>query len=115
MLIFNRFPYLEVVISIGTWSIEEEVYIDTGFDGGLLIPSYLRHEILASPGRSKLKVANDVVVEAPTWSGKVELGDQIFLAEIAAMGSRYLIGRDILDQLDIRLEFGACVHIRGRD
>lgn len=59
MLNSSRFPYFEAVLSIGTWSIIEHFYLDTGFEGGLLIPAYLRHEVLASPRRIRLRVAHD--------------------------------------------------------
>jgi hypothetical protein len=34
MLTSNHYPFIEIVISIGTWSFIEEAYLDTGFEGG---------------------------------------------------------------------------------
>ena len=47
MVISERYPYVEIVINIGTMILVDEAYIDTGFEAGLLIPAYLEYEILA--------------------------------------------------------------------
>src|SRR5258708_35462983 len=114
MLAASAFPYLEVEISIGTWSTVAEVYLDTGLEGGLLIPEHLEPAILASPAVGLLKIANEELVEAAFWTGRIEFGGVRFLVEIAAMGTRFLLGREILDQLDIRFEFGKRTHITFR-
>jgi hypothetical protein len=113
MLTSSQFPYVDVVITIGTWSLVESVYLDTGFEGGLLIPEYLRHEILASASRVRLKVADETIVRAPGWSGLVRLAESQFDVEIAALGARFLLGRDVLDQITVCFEEGKRVTIQS--
>ena len=95
MLTSDRYPYVEILIEIGTWSFIEHAYIDTGFEGGILIPAYLWHEILASYIDSPLQVADGEVVLAPNWNGAVQIANARFRVEIYAMGRRFLLGRDV--------------------
>ena|SRR5687767_2842614 len=111
MLVSKQYPYCEIVISIGTWNFGEEAYLDTGFEGGLLIPEYLHREILASPTWSRLRVAHDALVDARTWMGTIEIGDLRAVVEIAAMGSRFLLGREVMDRLLICFDRGKEVRI----
>jgi hypothetical protein len=106
MIESDRFPYLDVVLTIGTWSLVEAFYVDTGFEGGLLIPEYLRHEVLANPEWIPLRMPNGPIVRAPSWTGTVEIADRPFATEVAAMGSRFLLGRLITDQLLVCFEYG---------
>jgi hypothetical protein len=47
------YPYIEAVITIGTWSAIEYVLLDTGYDGGLVIPADRVDDIWAIPGAKK--------------------------------------------------------------
>ena len=108
------YPYVEAIITIGTWSIVEFVCLDTGYDGGLIVPAKLVYEVSAEPDRGPFAMADGAVIRAPFWAGTVEIDDHIFNnIGIAAMGPRFLIGREVLDQMtvcfvrgrEVRLEF----------
>ena len=111
MLISDRFPYVEIEVSIGTWSFVESAYIDTGFEGGLLIPSYLKDEVLAGYVLTPLEVADGAVVLAPQWDGQLELNGHKFRIEVSALGSRFLLGRDVIDMLSLHLDRGRRMRI----
>src|SRR5947209_1421645 len=111
MLKSEQFPYIEVVLTIGTWSLAEHVYLDTGNESGLVIPSYLSHEIVADPDWIPLRVANNVVTKVPSWFGTIEIGNRTFRTEIAAMGSQFLLGREVLDKMVVCFERGRQVSI----
>ncbi len=115
MLEAGRFPFMEVVGSTGTWSLVEWAYVDTGYEGGLLIPVEFRDEVLAAAERVPLRLADGSIVKAPAWRGTVQIDEHTFPAEIAALSPRLLLGRQITDRLNICLEFGQRVTVAFAD
>ncbi len=115
MLISDRFPYLEVVLTIGTWTVVDWAYIDTGFESGLLIPARLSQAIPAHSDRVPFRMADGVLVSAPFWSGTLELNGQEFPVDVAAIGQRFLLGRQITDRFNICFEFGRRVAVTFAD
>ncbi len=105
------FPYVEVVLTIGTWSLVEAALVDTGFDGGLLIPAYLRHEVLAEPGWVPLRMPDGSMVRAASWSGTVDVDGRTYNADVAALGSRFLLGRQVTDNFTVCFELGRRVTV----
>ncbi len=83
------YPWIEFIVSIGTWDMSELAYVDTGYDGALLIPAGLGREILAEPYHVLLEVGDGAVAKAPSWSGFVELDGHRFQGEVSALGSRF--------------------------
>jgi predicted aspartyl protease len=106
------FPQIEFSLTVGLWSIVEVGYLDTGFEGGVAIPLGVGREIIAEPDRSFLKVANDQVDLYRTWTGTIDIAGHEFYTDIVALGSRYLIGRGVLDKVGICFEYGREVVIR---
>src|SRR5437763_15706737 len=96
----------------GTWDIVELAYIDTGLEGCLMIPEAMAQEILASRGQTLLRLADGALVRAPSWQGQLNLDDRRFSVEVVALGSQFLLGRDILDQMEVCFLFGKEVRIR---
>jgi predicted aspartyl protease len=111
MLVSERYPYLEIVFAIGTGTFVESAYLDTGFEGGLLIPAYLQDEILGASVLSPLEIADGEIVYAPSWDGHVEVGPHKFRTEISALGRRFLLGRDVLDSLVVCFHSGKYVSV----
>jgi hypothetical protein len=109
------YPWIEFSLNIGTWDLYEDTYPDTAFDGGLIVPAGLGREILASPVRVPMQLADGSIVEAPSWRGTLEIEDHRFPVEVASMGTRYLLGRDVLDQMEVCFEFGQRIRLRFRD
>ncbi len=109
------YPWIEFGLSIGTWDVADLAYPDTGFDGGLLIPAGTGREVLASPAWVPMRLADGETIQVRSWGGIVEIADHRFPAEVAAMGTRYLLGREMLDQMEVCFEFGRRVRLRFPD
>ena len=97
---------IEAVLSVGTWSTEVELYADTGFEGGVVIPHGVAREILADPSDDLMQVADGRVVPVLCWYGTVELESRMFRCSVASLGDRFLLGREVLDKL------GDLLHLR---
>ena len=115
MLTSTLYPWVEFAVSIGTWTYADVAYVDTGYEGGLLIPVAVSRDILADGDRGRLQVGDDAIVPATTWTGVLELNGATFSCDISALGSRFLLGREVIDKLEVCLEFGERIRIRFRD
>jgi predicted aspartyl protease len=109
------YPLVEFVLSVGTWDTDGEAYPDTGFEGGLALPVTVGREILADPDTILLRMADGTVRQVDAWEGELELNGRRFLVEVVALGSRCLLGREILDQVEICFAFGRQVRLRFAD
>src|SRR5687767_3129849 len=101
-----EYPYLEFLLAIGSWETGGEAYPDTGFEGGLAIPLGMAREILADPDTMPLRMADGTVRDVRLWRGTLELDGREFDVDVVALGHRFLVGREILDQLEVCFEFG---------
>lgn len=108
-------PRVELTLRLGTWETWVEAVVDTGFEGGLLIPASLEADIYAEPILRPVALADGIVRSAPHWDGMVILADRPFAAEVAGLGKGFLLGREVLDQVHICFEFGNRWVIRFRD
>src|SRR5688500_18038629 len=106
------YPRLELMLSIGTWDATLEAHPDTAFEGGLSIPQGMGREVLAEPDTRLQRLADDEIREVDAWAGTVELLGHSFPVEVVSLGSRYLLGREVLDEMEICFEFGENVQIR---
>jgi len=106
------YPLLEFVLTIAACDISGSAYPDTGFEGGLIIPVGVGRELVASGVTVPWRLADGSIRTAQTWNGVLELEEHSFRVQAIAMGNRYLIGREILDQLEICFQFGRRVVLR---
>jgi hypothetical protein len=104
-----RYPEVQVILSIGTMDLEIEAWLDTGFEGGIAIPASMEHDILASAGESTVQVADGHQIIVPTWMGSVEIAEAVFQCEVVALGSRVLLGLQVMDRMDVLFQRGARV------
>lgn len=102
----TRFPLIEFGLDVGTWDTTGEAYPDTGFEGGIAIPAGCGSEILAEPHDFRYRMADGSEVRAPTWTGALEIEGYRFVVDVVAIGNRFLIGRELLDQIEICFCFG---------
>jgi hypothetical protein len=109
------YPWIEFELAIGTWDVADLAYPDTGFDGGLLIPAGIGREVLASPDWVPLRLADGRTDQVRSWGGMMDIAGRQFSVEVAAMGTRYLLGREVLDQMEVCFEFGQHLRLRFPD
>jgi predicted aspartyl protease len=89
--------------------------LDTGFEGALAIPSAVLDLDLGSPDTSiDWQLADDTVVEAPVYSGSIEIVGFPPISEVSitVLGGEYLLGRGILDRFEVTFDHGRRVIVR---
>lgn len=107
-----HYPYLDIVLSIGTSELLGEALPDTGYDGDVIVPRLLASEIAAAPIQSVLRMADQHPVHVDTWDGQLDLNGAPFTVQISAFGDEFIVGRGVLNQLEICFCFGREVRLR---
>jgi predicted aspartyl protease len=108
-------PGVPLIISVGTWDLEANAVIDTGFEGAVTVPHWLGPDILAEPEIIPFALADGTLRDALVWEGRVEIEGRAFRPEVAALGTQFLLGREILDQLHVCFDFGRSLRVRFAD
>ena len=108
----SRFPYLPILVHIGTrrtveQSIEIEPLVDTGFDGGVVIPQALLDPSLTPDSQTIWTLADGTDVLAPAYLGYVEIGNLSAVSTaIIALGDEALLGRAVTNRFRLIFERG---------
>ncbi len=105
----TKFPYLPVQVIIRGQERTGMVLVDTGFDGGLIIPDEWRRIVEGLPdGSMKGRVADQRVTRAPFYLGHLGIPNfvQVPNIECTVLGKQYILGRDFIRLFKITLDHG---------
>jgi predicted aspartyl protease len=106
------YPYIDFALTISSWSVVGEAFVDTGFDGAFIIPRDAGRYIPSDSHRETLRVADGFAYDAETWEAVLDLDERSFPVMAHAFGREYIIGREVLDQMEVCFEFGRRVRLR---
>lgn len=114
IVISSHFPYLLVNVSTAKKDFELEALLDTGYDGGVIIPPKRITNGEVSGWLVDCKLANNSIVEVPAYLGSVRLDNKkLNNITILIMGDEPIIGREVIKHFKITLEYGRKI-ILGR-
>ena len=103
------YPYLELEFTIGAFrSPTILAYVDTGFDGYLIIPA-AQTALLGPPQFSApWELGDGSIVQAQEYRGDVHVPGLVVTipARITLWGEEYLVGRGIVDHLRMTFDHG---------
>lgn len=103
------YPYLEVQFTIGVLrSPTVLAYVDTGFDGYLIVPAVQAGLLGPSQFSAPWELGDGSVVQAQEYRGEVHVSGLAVTvpARITLLGEEYLLGRGIVDRLRMTFEHG---------
>ena len=106
------YPRVGAVVSVGDWFFDDEALPDTGFTGGVIIPNHYINEVPIAPQFGTLVLGNGQVVDALFWEGEFSVGELDVSTTVWALGNDFILGREVLDQLEICFVFGREVRLR---
>jgi predicted aspartyl protease len=113
LVISQDYPYLRVRITLRSYQSETLAYIDTGFDGHLIMPTKLAQEVGKPDYISRWELGDGSLTEGADYVGDVEivgLPDNIE-ARITAIGNEFILGRAIIDRYRLILDHGKSVQV----
>lgn len=106
-VVSSRFPYLPVRIHVRDRYESGEALLDTGFDGGIVVPSSFFSNAEQPDWYTWWTVADNRRVLAPVYRGTVELdGLGPFPTLITALGDELLVGLQVANRFSILLDHG---------
>ena len=108
LIVSDRYPYLHIRVSIRAHVLELWGFVDTGFDGYLVVPVTHAEELGAEDYEARWELADGSLVEASEYVGQVEsVGLKTsFPARVTAMGEESLIGRSLIDRFQLTFDRG---------
>ncbi len=116
-VVSTRFPYLPIKLSFEAEpdrSIDIEALVDTGFDGGLIVPAGLVPQAAAN-GISNWMLADGSRSSAAWYWGWVTLGHfaEPLLTKETMLQDEILVGRQIIDHYRVTFDHGQRVIVEG--
>jgi|Deesub1362B_J571_1020462.scaffolds.fasta_scaffold10007_2 predicted aspartyl protease len=111
MLISRRYPYLPFRCQVGEWSFDDWAYVDTGFDGGLIVPES-EAPMLGIPLKPTLvELGDGSLILALEYEGLIRLGEAEMPVMVLCLGTEYVLGREVIDELRICFHHGQRVEV----
>jgi clan AA aspartic protease len=108
-----RFPYLSIRVRIRqpSQSTEQEInfsaLVDTGFDGGLVIPKDLLDPSLVPIRYVPWKLADESEILAPAFLGEIEVdGLPPVTTVVTSLGAEPLLGRHVTNNFRVIFDHG---------
>lgn len=109
----SHFPYLLIRVLTTKKDFKLEALLDTGFDGGVILPPKLVANGEVSGWLVDCKLADNSIVEVPAYIGSVKLGSkELDNISILIMGDEPIIGREVIKHFKITLEYGRKIILR---
>jgi predicted aspartyl protease len=106
MIISHNYPYLDIACWIGDQKLQGSAYVDTGFDGCLIVPEAEARELMVPFHLTVVELGDSSLKLAHEHRGVVEIDEASFRASILVLGDEYLLGREIVDQMRICFHWG---------
>ena len=109
-IVSSRFPYLPIRIRVRDHDESGEALLDTGFDGGIVVPQGFFADEEQPDWYVWWTVADERRVLAPIYSGTIELdGFGPFQTLVTALGDEMLVGLQVASRFSILLDHGVQV------
>lgn len=108
----SHFPYLPVHVRIGNlqlpdYELDLEVLVDTGFDGGLVVPMDLVPDRVPVAGETNCELADGSSFRARSYRGFVSIGSLPPIPTvIMAFPDRALLGRAVTNRYRLSFVYG---------
>jgi len=103
------YPYVEIEFSVGAYRSQTFLaFVDTGFDGYLIVPSNQSSLLGAPQFSAPWELGDGSIVEAQEYRGDILIsGLNVFLpARITLLGEEFLVGRGVVDRLRVTFDHG---------
>jgi len=99
-------PVLDVFLAPSPWDVpvSYRAILDTGADDTVIPRGFGKHLGLPLQGSTKLAGVDRIWYNVDIFRASLTIAGQSFLTDVREYGPELLIGRDILNQLDLRLD-----------
>ena len=103
----NNFPYIPLLLELGSHVVRLEALVDTGFDGAIVVPTDLVTDVELPLTYLRWKLADGSHVTAPAYRGTLQIGDMTPLrVTVTLLGDETIIGRAVTNHFMVTLDHG---------
>jgi predicted aspartyl protease len=113
MIVSENYPYVQVRLFVREQQLEVQTYIDTGFDGHVIVPADYGLVLGLGDYVSRWRLGDGSEVEAEGYLGIAEIvGLSVSIpARISCLGDEFIIGRGIIDHFRVTFNRGQTVEV----
>jgi len=113
VVISTDYPYLRVRFQVGSQADAVLAYIDTGFDGYLVVPAEEGKKLGPGDYISRWEMADSSFALAEEYLGTVWIEGirEGIPARITCLGDEFFVGRGIVDQFQVVFDHGKRIQI----
>ena len=102
-----RYPYVPVRLVVDQQVIEVEAFLDTGFDGDIVIPRGLIDSSARPTSYLYWALTDNSIVQAPAYPGTAAIGQLgSFPVLVTMLGDEPIVGRRVTDRFRVTLDHG---------
>ena len=103
----SRFPYLPIRVNVDNTTYEADALLDTGFSGGVILPSRLLPDEGRVAGYERLTLADNSHIVASYYTGTLEVGGlRPIQTTVTVMGEEVLVGIQVISHFYVLLDHG---------
>jgi predicted aspartyl protease len=115
LLISEDYPYLEVKFVVKDYQAQARAYLDTGFDGYLVVPLSLAANLGSEDYVTRWEMGDGSLVEVKEYLGSIEVSNLglSFPARIILLSNDFVLGRGVIDQLRVTFDHGRRIEIES--
>jgi predicted aspartyl protease len=113
MIVSEDYPYARVQLSVREQQFEVQSYVDTGFDGHVIMPTGYGLVLGLGDYVSRWRLGDGSEVEAEGYLGIAEIvGLAVVIpVRISCLGDEFIIGRGIIDHFRVTFNRGQTVEV----
>jgi predicted aspartyl protease len=106
VIVSHNYPYLDITCWVGAQKLQGSAYVDTGFDGCLIVPEAEAKKLMVPFHPTVVELGDGSLRLAHEHRGVIEIGQARFRATVLFLGNEYLLGREVVDRMRICFHWG---------
>lgn len=108
MFVSTDYPYLQVQVTVRSFTLSFRALLDTGFDGHLILPETLSAQLGSPDFMVTTRLADGTEKEFQAYHGGVEIVGLgvVHLARLTLLGDECLMGQGIIKRLKVTFDHG---------
>ena len=104
-VVSSRFPYLPIRVNVNNTIYDGDALLDTGFSGGVILPSRLLPDENLAAGYERLTLADNRQIVAPYYTGSLEVGGLgPIQTTITVFGDEAIVGVHVISLFYVLLD-----------
>ena len=106
-LVSERFPYVALHLTLGSYSRELDALIDTGFDGDIIVPIDFPTRGLQPFHFLDAFLADRSQISIPTFAGVARIGSvELAPVLVLTLGDVAIVGTNVISRFTVTLDHG---------